>query len=203
MDMRWAYGCLLLLVACVAFAQPTNSKQRRGDPWICNNYHSHVNCAGGRYLERAGPQGHRGIDFGADAGTEVLSATYGEVVKKTYADCPGHGIVIATDMKGNHGMVWDRLYAFYAHVEAVPGLSPGQQVRPGEVIGHVIPLRKTPCYASREHVHYELRVSQKYGLDVDPNEYWAEGPGKVSCFREGRALPPGKAVAPIRCRKTR
>ena len=191
-----------ILAASSAAAQPTNSKAKRGDPWICNDYHSHVNCTGGRYLERAGPDGHRGIDFGADAGTEVLSATHGTVVKKTFDPCPGHGVVVLTDMRGSSGMFHDgEVFAFYAHVEGLPELAPGQEVRPGQVIGHVIPLRKTECYASRTHAHYELRVTQRYGMDIDPHPFWADGPGKVTCYREGMAVPAGKAVAPIRCRK--
>jgi murein DD-endopeptidase MepM/ murein hydrolase activator NlpD len=189
-----------LLVAFSAQAQPTNSKKKRGDPWICNDYHSHVNCTGGRYLERAGPEGHRGMDFGADAGTEVLSATYGTVLKKTFDPCPGHGIIVATDLKGTKGMLHGvQVYAFYAHVEALPTLELGQKLRPGQVIGRVIPLRKTECYASREHVHYELRVGRQDGFDIDPNGYWADGPGKPTCYREGM-VPPGKTAAPIRCR---
>ncbi|MGE5639569.1 MAG: peptidoglycan DD-metalloendopeptidase family protein [Clostridia bacterium] len=190
-----------LVLAVTAIAQPTNSKQKRGDPWICNDYHSHKNCIGKPYLPREGPDGHRGMDFGADAGTEVLSATYGTVVKKTYDACPGHGIIVATDLRATKGLMHDgQVFAFYAHTEGLSDLSPGQDVRPGQVIGHVIPLRKTECYASREHVHYELRVGQKYGFDIDPNAFWADGPGKPTCFREGAAVAPGKTVAPIRCR---
>ena len=195
---------LALLIAFTAGAQPTNSKKKRGDPWICNDYHSKKNCVGGRYLERAGPEGHRGIDFGADAGTEVISATHGRVFKKTYDKCAGHGIIVVTDLRATKGLMHDgEVFAFYAHAEGLPDLSPGQAVRPGQVIGHVIPLRKTECYASREHVHYELRVGQKYGDDIDPNAFWLDGPGKPTCYREGLDVPAGKTVAPVRCRGVR
>ncbi len=40
----------------------------------------------------------------------------------------------------------------------------------------------------------------KVKLDINPHQFWADGPGKVTCFKEGMIVPPGKAVAPVRCR---
>jgi len=38
-----------------------------------------------------------------------------------------------------------------------------------------------------------------YRKDIDPHEFWADGPRRVTCFRPGMTVPPGKAVAPLRC----
>ncbi|MDB5815064.1 MAG: hypothetical protein JWN23_2181 [Rhodocyclales bacterium] len=176
--------CVLLLVGCAT----------RGDPWICNDYLSSTNCVGGAYL----PGGHRGIDFGADAGTEVISATYGTVVRINPNPCSGYDIFVATDMVGRYKDVVRPVYVAYAHFKPIVIVS--QKVKPGDLLGHIIPLLHTSCYGSREHVHYELRVNNEPGHDIDPHQFWADGPGKVTCFREGMVVPPGKAVAPIRCR---
>ena len=87
--------------------------------------------------------------------------------------------------------------------QPVESLAISQQVKPGDVIGRIIPLRKTECYASREHVHFELRVSAEYGNDIDPNDFWVDGPGRVTCFMEGMTVPPDKMVAPVRCTSVR
>lgn len=175
------------------------TKPAAGEPWICNDYRSTRNCIGGPYL----PGGHHGIDFGADAGTEVISATHGTVVSMRPDPCSGHEIRVLTDMVGRHGEVEGKVYAVYAHAKPLDGLTVSQVLKPGDPIGKVIPLLGTPCYMSREHVHYELRVNNVRGQDIDPHPYWADGPGKPTCFRRGVAIPAGKAVAPVRCKTIR
>lgn len=92
-----------------------------------------------------------------------------------------------------------RPYVRYAHVEAYPNYKSGRQLSPGDPLGTTIPLRRTPCHASREHVHYELRIDADPKRHIDPHAYWADGPAKVTCYRNGMTVPPGKAVALIRC----
>ena len=160
---------------------------------ICSDYLSRTNCVGGRRPV------HRGADFGGQAGTEVISATHGTVVGKTFDKCAGHGIVIKTDIVARHEDVEGPVYVRYAHVEAYAELKVAQTVQPGDALGKIIPLRNTRCYGSREHVHYELRVMGNAERHISPHEFWADGAGKVTCLAAGASVPPGKAVAPLRC----
>lgn len=160
---------------------------------LCSNYQSRVNCVGKKRPV------HNGIDFGGVAGTEVISATHGTFVRRTFDECSGHGITVRTDFTARDAIGEGPVYVRYAHVEAYPNYKSGRQLSPGDPLGTTIPLRRTPCHASREHVHYELRIDADPKRHIDPHAYWADGPAKVTCYRNGMTVPPGKAVAPIRC----
>lgn len=161
---------------------------------LCSDYLSTRNCV---QKKRAI---HRGIDFGGVAGTEVISATYGTVTARSFDECSGHGLAVRTDFRATHDGTEGPVFVRYAHVEGYPHVVPGLQLKPGDPLGTTIPLRHTRCYGSREHVHYELRVLGHPERNINPHAYWAEGEGKVTCYREGMLVPPGKAVAPIRCK---
>jgi murein DD-endopeptidase MepM/ murein hydrolase activator NlpD len=162
---------------------------------ICSDYKSVINCAGKRR------DIHDGADFRGDAGTEVISATHGTFVRRSFHECPGHGFFIRTDIVARHGDVEGPVYAAYWHAEALPHLKPGDVVKPGDPIGTIIPLRGTRCYSSAEHVHYELRVRDNARRHIDPHPFWVDGPGRPGCYRPGMTVPPGKAVAPLRCER--
>jgi murein DD-endopeptidase MepM/ murein hydrolase activator NlpD len=160
---------------------------------LCSDYLSRSNC-----IHKNRPV-HHGIDFGGVAGTEVISATYGTFVRRNFDECSGHGITVKTDFSARQGDAEGPVYVRYAHVEAYPALKPGQQLKPGDPLGTTIPLRHTVCHGSREHVHYELRVDADPKRHINPHAFWADGDGKVTCYKTGMTVPPGKAVAPIRC----
>jgi murein DD-endopeptidase MepM/ murein hydrolase activator NlpD len=177
-------GFLLLLPAASGTATAQD---------LCSDYQSRSNC-----IHQRRPV-HNGIDFGGVAGTEVISATHGTVTKRNFDECSGHGLTVKTDFSGRSGDIEGPVYVRYAHVEGYEYIKPGRPLKPGDPIGRTIPLRHTPCHGSREHVHYELRVNADPKLHINPHAYWSDGPGKVTCFRDGMTVPPGKAVAPIRC----
>jgi murein DD-endopeptidase MepM/ murein hydrolase activator NlpD len=160
---------------------------------LCSDYQSRINCVGKKRPV------HDGIDFGGAAGTGVISATHGTFMRRNFDECSGHGITVKTDFSASDASGEGPVFVRYAHVEAYPQLRAGQQLKPGDPLGTTIPLRHTPCHASREHVHYELRIAADPKRHINPHAYWADGPGKVTCYRDGMAVPPGKAVAPIRC----
>ena len=160
---------------------------------ICSGFEGRTSCNGGsRPL-------HAGLDFGAPFGTEVISATHGTFVERTYHECSGHGFIVRTDIRAKHGEVEGPVYAIYAHAEALPHLKKGDRLKPGDPLGKIIVLRGTRCYGTREHVHYELRVGRSSKRYINPHPYWLDGPDKPSCFRDGVEVPPGKTVAPLRC----
>jgi len=160
---------------------------------LCSDYQSSINCIGKKRPV------HNGIDFGGVAGTEVISATYGTLVERNFDECSGHGLTVKTDFRATHEGKEGPVYVRYAHVEGYERVVPGLQLKPGDPIGTTIPLRRTKCHGSREHVHYELRVLKNPRRHINPHAYWADGPGKVTCYKEDMTVPPGKAVAPIRC----
>ena len=160
---------------------------------LCSDYQSVINCAGQRRPI------HDGIDFRGAAGTEVISATHGTFVRRSYHECPGHGFFIRTDIVARHGDVEGPVYAAYWHAEALPHLKPGDKVSPGDPVGKIIPLRGTSCYASAEHVHYELRVRDNAQRHIDPHQFWVDGSGRVTCYTAGMTVARGKTVAPMRC----
>jgi murein DD-endopeptidase MepM/ murein hydrolase activator NlpD len=174
---------LLLLTAGTAAAQD-----------LCSDYLSRTNCI------NRGREIHDGIDFGGVKGTEVISATYGTVEKRNFDECSGHGLTVKTDFRATHEDKEGPVFVRYAHVEGYTHVVPALKLKPGDPIGTTIPLRHTKCHSSREHVHYELRVFGNPRRHINPHAYWADGDGKVTCYRDGMTVPPGKAVAPIRCK---
>jgi murein DD-endopeptidase MepM/ murein hydrolase activator NlpD len=160
---------------------------------ICSNYRSESNCAGSRRPL------HEGIDFRGDTGTVVVSATHGTVVRFEFSECAGNSITVRTDIVARHEDVEGPVYARYVHTEPLEELKVGQKLRPGDPIGRIIPLRKTRCYSSATHTHYELRVRDSARRHINPHPYWVGGEGRHGCYRPGMEVPAGKAVAPLRC----
>jgi Peptidase family M23 len=161
---------------------------------LCSDYLSRSNC-----INRS-REIHHGIDFGGVKGTEVISATYGTVTARNFEECAGHGLTVRTDFRATHEDKEGPVFVSYWHVEGHPHVVPGLKLKPGDPIGVTIPLRHNRCLGSREHVHYELRVFGNSRRHINPHLYWADGENKVTCFRDGMTVPPGKAVAPIRCK---
>ncbi len=110
---------------------------------------------------------HKGLDFHADTGVNVLAAGDGEIVELKYRDDYGNMIVI------DHG---GGVFTRYAHLASFGrGLSPGVTVRAGESIGL---MGNTAAYRIPIHLHYELLLGEiqnpkgSFGLTpADPLAY--------------------------------
>lgn len=102
---------------------------------------------------------HTGIDFLADAGTEVMAVDAG-TVESIYKDdiLSGTEIVIAHD---------DGLKTVYRFVTEVEGLKVGDSVEKGEVIATIAEASGNE-YKDGAHLHFEVH---KEGVNVDPNVY--------------------------------
>lgn len=102
---------------------------------------------------------HAGIDFLADAGTEVMAVDAG-TVESIYKDdiLSGTEIVIAHD---------DGLKTVYRFVTEVEGLKVGDSVEKGEVIATIAEASGNE-YKDGAHLHFEVH---KEGKNVDPNVY--------------------------------
>jgi len=90
---------------------------------------------------------HRGIDFAAPTGTPIKAAGAGRVVSSGRNGGYGNAVVLA------HGSGVTTLYGHMSRF--AKGLSVGDRVRQGDVIGYV----GMTGLASGPHVHYEYRVN--------------------------------------------
>lgn len=178
---------------------------------ICSGYAAGWGCDGGSYYVHT-PDGriirrHEGMDFHAPAGAPVISATRGRISSYSTGLCGGIVVVmsdiVATNPKtGKPGP----LLARYVHLEPAASLRLDGRIEAGDVIGHIQDPNaikgKDRCVGSVPHVHFALRFTDfRIGQHINPNLFWANGPGMVTCYREGMAVPRGKAVAPLRCRE--
>jgi murein DD-endopeptidase MepM/ murein hydrolase activator NlpD len=96
---------------------------------------------------------HEGIDFAADAGTPVMAAGDGVVVRRGWT--AGYGNLI--EIQHTNGII-----TRYGHLrDFAEGIMEGLRVRQGQVIGHV----GSTGLATGPHLHYEFRVN---GVARDP-----------------------------------
>lgn len=102
---------------------------------------------------------HTGIDFLADAGTEVMAVDAG-TVESIYKD----DILSGTEIVIAHG---DGLKTVYRFVTEVEGLKVGDSVEKGEVIATIAEASGNE-YKDGAHLHFEVH---KEGVNVDPNVY--------------------------------
>jgi murein DD-endopeptidase MepM/ murein hydrolase activator NlpD len=94
---------------------------------------------------------HKGIDFGASAGSPIVAAASGQVSAAGWAGGYGRQVRIS------HG---GGVVTSYSHMSAIAA-EPGGFVRQGEVIGYV----GSSGLSTGAHLHYEVHVS---GQAVDP-----------------------------------
>jgi murein DD-endopeptidase MepM/ murein hydrolase activator NlpD len=96
---------------------------------------------------------HEGTDYAADAGTPVMAAGDGMVVRKQWT--PGYGNLI--EIQHTNGIV-----TRYGHLQgSADGVMGGSRVWQGQVIGYV----GSTGLATGPHLHYEFRVN---GVSRDP-----------------------------------
>jgi murein DD-endopeptidase MepM/ murein hydrolase activator NlpD len=110
---------------------------------------------------------HKGLDYHADTGVNVLAAGEGEIVELKYRDDYGNMIVI------DHG---GGVFTRYAHLASFGrGLTPGVTVRAGEPLGL---MGNSAAYRIPIHLHYELLLGDyatpkgSFGLEpADPMSF--------------------------------
>lgn len=120
---------------------------------------------------RAEGRTHQGNDIMAPAGTPVLAARDGAIVR--FFDSARGGITIYQyDLA-------EKYVFYYAHLQSrAPGLAEGQQVRQGQVIGYV----GSTGNATTPHLHFEIQR-----LDADKKWYHAESVNPYPYLLNGEA----------------
>lgn len=114
---------------------------------------------------------HKGVDLMAEAGTPVLSATTGRVLR--VGRSPRAGLFV--DVKGRDGRIYRYLHLHDAKTDApTAAVRPDQRVQPGDRIGTVGATGESGVYQSQPHLHFEIRASdwdrtrKDYGPPIDP-----------------------------------
>ena len=143
--------------------------------------------------------GHKGFDIFVPHGTPVLAAAPGTVSNVDLSLLYGKRVFV------DHARVADgfRLQTRYFHLtEQV--VAPGQRVARGEVIGY---SGATGMAGVFPHLHFEMfrlneqepPIAVEY---LDPQRYWIDGVGRVTCFRQGQdyAGEPLRLTYPVPCR---
>jgi murein DD-endopeptidase MepM/ murein hydrolase activator NlpD len=100
---------------------------------------------------------HRGVDYAANAGTEVMVTADGQVIERGWDNSYGNTIRV------RHGNGW---VTRYAHMRAFKaGITVGSRVSQGDIIGYV----GMTGLATGNHLHYEMLQSGQYKdpLSVD------------------------------------
>jgi len=100
---------------------------------------------------------HRGVDYAADAGTEIMATADGVIIERGWDNSYGNTIRI------RHSNGW---VTRYAHMRAFKsGLSVGSRVSQGDIIGYV----GMTGLATGPHLHYEMLQSGQFKdpLSVD------------------------------------
>jgi murein DD-endopeptidase MepM/ murein hydrolase activator NlpD len=108
------------------------------------------------------PEFHQGVDLAADYGTPIHAAADG-IVRFTGWE-GGFGNKIDLDHENGY-------HSWYAHLSRF-GVSPGQRVHKGDVIGYV----GATGDATGPHLHYQLMLG---GRPIDPAPYLNGVPAKV------------------------
>lgn len=102
--------------------------------------------------------GHMGIDFAADAGTNVVAVYDGTIESVTTSYLQGTTVTI------DHG---NGLKSVYNSIEAAENLTEGKAVKKGDVIGAVSDNNRQE-YKDGAHLHFEVIEN---GEKIDPETY--------------------------------
>ncbi|MEA4900994.1 murein hydrolase activator EnvC family protein [Desulfitobacterium sp.] len=98
---------------------------------------------------------HTGTDIPAPGGTAILAAGTGKVIMAGWYGAYGNAVII------DHGGGYTSLYGHQSRI----GVSVGDQVKAGDVIGYV----GTTGWSTGNHLHFEVRVN---GNPTDPLQFF-------------------------------
>ncbi len=199
-------GFLLLVLA--AHAQVLAASEKKHG--LCSDYDLPTDYTGQPYYIVDPEDGrvtrrHGGMDFCVKAGSDVLAPADGEIWDIVW-DNPvrGGSVTIKTAiMLKRPGLTTpiDAVYVRTVHIDPDRSLLIGQKIRAGTVIGKVQQGGKEQI-GPRSHVHLDAGKCSRMWLDqckINPNDFWADGPRKITCFDPETPPPPDKFVAPVRC----
>ncbi len=172
--------------AALAVSLPANA------PSLTNIYYEAPASSGG---SKTGEE-HLGIDIIAALGTPVIAPASGRVIK-TFTE-PFYGNNIVIDHGDNEDGV--RIHTQYKHLQTQL-VSVGDTVVRGQQIGTL--GRTGVLSGGLPHLHFEVQLKGRFQRmePVDPNVYWVNGVGAVTCFDEATDWPdtPFQTTYPVPC----
>jgi hypothetical protein len=138
--------------------------------------------------DEAREKNHPGIDIWSFRGAEILAAAPGRVSKSFYEPAFGNQIIL------DHGVDASgaRILTDYKHLHERL-VEPGQVVARGQKIGT---MGATGLMGMMVHLHFEVwrDLPHRETEPLDPNLFWMDGPGKVTCF--DRTSPLSQSTVP-------
>lgn len=161
-------------------------------PSFSNTYYETPASNGGF---RSGEE-HLGIDIIAALGTPVIAPANGFVIKAFFDPFYGNNIVI------DHGDNEDgiRIHTQYKHLQKQL-ISVGDTVIRGQQIGTL--GRTGVLSGGLLHLHFEVQLEGRLRRmePVNPNAFWVNGIGMVTCFDEKTVWPdvPFQTTYPVPC----
>lgn len=142
-------------------------------------------------------QGHLAIDIIAALGTPVIAPADGRVIRVFTEPMYGNNIVI------DHGVntAGQRVHTSYMHLQT-QGVAVGETVQRGQQIGTL--GRSGVLSGGVLHLHFSVLVENRRGrMDpADPNRFWVDGSGIVTCFDWAKEWPDTEFLTtyPVVCR---
>ncbi|MEK7783682.1 MAG: M23 family metallopeptidase [Candidatus Binatota bacterium] len=139
---------------------------------------------------------HRGIDIEAKTGELVLAAAEGTVWSAGWTDGAEYRISIA------HGRDADSNYVMTIYFHNSQNLvEKGQKVKRGQAIALPGSTGRTG-FTHFGVMRGSTREYPKDWSDIDPHEYWVDGPYRITCFDPTRSYPssPIRFTYPVECK---
>jgi murein DD-endopeptidase MepM/ murein hydrolase activator NlpD len=142
---------------------------------------------------------HRGFDILVASNTPVLAAGDGVVAGA------GLSVLYGRQLMLNHGRTADgyRIQTRYFHLSDRL-VRKGETVRRGQPIGY---SGLSGLAGGFPHLHFEVHrlneAEPPINVQVlDPQLFWVDGPGRVTCYRSGHDFPlsPARLTYPVPCR---
>lgn len=141
---------------------------------------------------------NEGLDIVGISGSPVIAAASGTVMYAFYESLYGNQILIEHGIDNNGKQV----RSSYRHLEQLM-VSKGDKITRGQQIGTVGSSGYfAGCFP---YLHYQILVKdtsdQGRFRQVNPHNYWAGGPGIVTCYDSSKQLSdsPFKATYPVPC----
>lgn len=138
---------------------------------------------------------HRGIDVRATPGTPVLAAADGVVHASFFEPMHGHQVQVSHGIAANG----QHVLTTYHHLTERQ-VERGARVTRGQIVGT---LGSSGAVAIANHLHFELRMGPTLPKadPVDPQHYWADGAGRVTCYDPAARYPADRFVItyPVQC----
>ena len=155
---------------------------------------------------------HQGIDIIGSDEELIIAIADGKVLETGITYCEGPSVVI------DHGISLDskKLITIYSHTGEFM-VKEGDYVKRGTPVAKLPSKIEYPCMARVRHLH--LQIGQKYCEKVEkdswgcgfyikdlysslnPHDYWADGPGVITCFDENKTFKKGTLTYPFICNK--